>query len=98
MLTHHMDAGSMMPLTYSRDNITALHSRVFRMLTAIRNFEFDPDASNAARIFKDNADLFEGPEEVMEPPCDWAASESDVSGDKFARRVAFHERPSDACQ
>ena len=60
MLTHHMDAGSMMPLTYSRDNPTALHSRIFCMLTAIRNFEFDPDASNAARICKDNADLFEG--------------------------------------
>jgi hypothetical protein len=92
MLTHHMDAGSMMPLTYSRDNITALHSRVFRMPTAIRNFEFDPDASNAARIFKDNADLFEGPEEVMEPPCDWAASESDVSGDESLQEESHFMR------
>ena len=92
MLTHHMDAGSMMPLTYSRDNPTALHSRIFRMLTVIRNFEFDPDASNAARIFKDNADLFEGPEEVTEPPCDWAASESDVSGDESLQEESHFMR------
>ena len=92
MLTHHMDAGSMMPLTYSRDNLTALHSRVFRMLTAIRNFEFDPDAPNAARIFKDNADLFEVPEEVVEPPCDWAASESDLSGDESLHEEAHFMR------
>ena len=82
MLTHHMDGSSVMPLTYSRDNLTALHSRIFRMLTAIRNYEFDPDASNAARIFRENTDLFEPHSEVVEHAEDWAASESDVSGDE----------------
>ena len=79
MLTHHMDANALMPLSYSRDNLTALHSRVFRMLTAIRNFEFNPDDSNAARIFQENRDLLPEPEEPPQPPGDWAASESDVS-------------------
>ena len=79
MLTHHMDANALMPLSYSRDNLTALHSRVFRMLTAIRNFEFNPDDSNAARIFQENRDLLEEPEGRPQPPGDWAASESDVS-------------------
>ena len=46
-----MDANALMPLSYSRDNLTALHSRGFRLLTAICNyFEFNPDDSNAARI------------------------------------------------
>ena len=92
MLTHHMDAGSMMPLTYSRDNLTALHARVFRMLTAIRNYEFDPDDSNAARIFKENADLFQIPAEGMEPTDDWAASESDVSGEESLQEASHFMR------
>ena len=78
MLTHHMDASSIMPLTYSRDNLTALHSRVFRMLTAIRNHEFNPDDTNAARIFRDNKDLVQHSAKA-EWTEDWAASESDVS-------------------
>ena len=82
MLTHHMDGTSAMPLTYSRDNLTALHSRVFRMLTAIRNYEFDPDATNAARIFRENVDLFEPHSEAVEHVEDWAGSETDVSGDE----------------
>lgn len=79
LLTHHMDGNSMMPLTYSRDNLTALHSRIFRMLTAIRNSEFDPDASNAARIFMENWDLAPRSVESHEWTADWDASESDVS-------------------
>ena len=71
-----------MPLTYSTDNLTALHSRVFRMLTAIRNYEFDPDATNAARIFRENVDLFEPHSEAVEHVEDWAGSETDVSGDE----------------
>ena len=78
MLTHHMDASSIMPLTYSRDNLTALHSRVFRMLTAIRNHELNPDDTNAARIFRDNKDLVQHSAKA-EWTEDWAASESDVS-------------------
>ena len=82
MLTHHMDANAVMPLSYSRDNLTALHSRVFRMLTAIRNFEFDPDASNAARIYQENKDLLDDGV--------WDASESDVSEeDIFAESCNF---------
>ena len=34
------------------------------MLTAIRNFEFNPDDSNAARIFQENRDLLKEPEEL----------------------------------
>jgi len=79
MLTHHMDANAVMPLSYSRDNLTALHSRVFRMLTAIRNFEFDPDASNAARIYQENKHLLDEPGEPLQQPGAWDASESDVS-------------------
>ena len=52
------------------------------MLTAIRNFEFNPDDSNAARIFQENRDLLQEPEEHPQPPGDWAASESDVSQEK----------------
>ncbi|CAL1160730.1 unnamed protein product, partial [Cladocopium goreaui] len=48
--------------------------------------------SEACRIFKDNADLFEGPEEVTEPPCDWAASESDVSGDESLQEESHFMR------
>ena len=40
MLTHHMDANAVMPLSYSRDNLTALHSRVFRMLTVDSHSQF----------------------------------------------------------
>ena len=40
MLTHHMDANAVMPLSYSRDNLTALHSRVFRMLTGDSHSQF----------------------------------------------------------
>ena len=65
MLTHHMDASSVMPLFYSRDNLTALHFRVFRMLTAIRNFEFDFDVSDAARIYQEDKHLRDEP---VEPP------------------------------
>eukprot|EP00435_Cladocopium_sp_Y103_P043820 s3521_g12.t1 len=98
MLTHHMDGNSMMPLTYSRDNLTALHSRIFRMLAAIRNGEFTPDESNAARIFRDNKDLFQdaGHDEAWTE--DWAASESDVSGDLPGRMPHFvgcHQTPAD---
>eukprot|EP00435_Cladocopium_sp_Y103_P052957 s883_g16.t2 len=82
LLTHHMDGNSHMPLTYSRDNLTALHARVHRMLTAIRNFEFDPDETNAARIFRENRDICQASEEPGEWQEDWAASESDVSGDE----------------
>ena len=83
LLTHHMDGHSVMPLTYSRDNLTELHSRVFRMLTAIRNHEFDPDASNAARIYWANQDLLEPAEEAPgEWTEEWEQSESDVSGDE----------------
>ena len=81
---HHGEAwgaNALMPLSYSRDNITALHSRVFRMLTAIRNFEFYPDDSNAARIFQENKDLLPEQPEIHHQPGEWAASESDVSGD-----------------
>jgi hypothetical protein len=95
MLTHHMDANALMPLSYSRDNLTALHSRVFRMLTAIRNFEFNPDDSNAARIFQENRDLLQEPEEHPQPPGDWAASESDVSGEEsFVEGCNFVENQS----
>ena len=90
MLTHHMDANAVMPLSYSRDNLTALHSRVFRMLTAIRNFEFDPDASNAARIYQDNKDLLDEPVVPPQQPGAWDASESDVSEeDTFAESCNF---------
>ena len=63
MLTHHMDANSMMPLTYPRDNLTALRSQIFRVLTAIRNFEFNPDHSNATRIYWENQYICEDPGE-----------------------------------
>ena len=82
LMTHHMDGNSAMPLTYSRDNLTALHARIFRMLTAIRNNEFDPDESNAARIFRENQDLLRPSDRVESWSEDWAASESDVSGDE----------------
>ena len=82
MLTHHMDASAVMPLSYSRDNLTALHSRVFRMLTAIRNFEFDPDSSNAARIYQDNKHLLDELAQPPQQPGDWAESESDVSDEE----------------
>eukprot|EP00435_Cladocopium_sp_Y103_P035588 s2147_g9.t1 len=82
LLTHHMEAGALMPLTYSRDNVTSLQSRVFRMLTAIRNGEFSPDDSNAKRIFRENLDLFPERDEPLEWTGDWADSESDVSGDE----------------
>eukprot|EP00435_Cladocopium_sp_Y103_P043140 s2541_g12.t1 len=82
LLTHHMDGNTAMPLTYSRDNLTALHSRVFRMLTAIRNFEFNPDDSNAKRIFWDNRDICNIPTDPGHWEEDWAASESDISDDE----------------
>ena len=72
MLTHHLDASSAMPHTYSRDNLTALHSRIFRMLTAIRNFEFNPDDSNATRIYWENRDICDEPEE----PRPWQVTNS----------------------
>ena len=89
MLTHHMDANSMMPLTYSRDNLTALQSRVFRMLTAIRNYEFNPDDSNAARIYWENQDLLPSTEEPGPWTEEWAASESDVSGDELFQEGCY---------
>ena len=99
LLTHHMDGNSMMPLTYSRDNLTALYSRIFRMLTAIRNSEFDPDASNAARIFMENWDLAPRSVESHEWTADWDASESDVSdADNNAGESHFsgcHAMPAD---
>eukprot|EP00435_Cladocopium_sp_Y103_P063621 s123_g25.t1 len=82
LLTHHMEAGALMPLTYSRDNVTALQSRVFRMLAAIRNGEFSPDDSNARRILRENLDLFPERDEPLEWTGDWADSESDVFGDE----------------
>ena len=99
LLTHHMDSNAMMPLTYSRDNLTALHARVFRMLTAIRNHEFNPDDSNAARIFYDTQDL-PHEEDPGEWEQEWAASESDVSGDEHFREgchfIAAPQEPADA--
>eukprot|EP00435_Cladocopium_sp_Y103_P054906 s2110_g18.t1 len=99
MLTHHMDGKSHMPLTYSRDNLTALHTRVRRMLAAIRNFEFNPDESNAARIFRQNQDLCQVVEDGREWAEDWAASESDVSGDEAGQESSYfmgnHPAPAD---
>ena len=104
LLTHHMDKSAVMPLTYSRDNLTELHSRIFRMLTAIRNFEFNPDDSNAARIYWDTRDLRQlTGQEAREPPEwseKWAESESDVSDDECldegCQFLSFQSRGADA--
>ena len=59
-------------------------------MTAIRNFEFDPDVSNAARIFQENKDLLDEPVEPPQQPGVWDASESDVSEeDIFAESCKF---------
>ena len=104
LLTHHMDKSAVMPLTYSRDNLTELHSRIFRMLTAIRNFEFNPDDSNAARIYWDTRDLRQlSGQEAREPPEwseKWAESESDVSEDECfdegCQFLSFQSRGADS--
>eukprot|EP00435_Cladocopium_sp_Y103_P008726 s3736_g2.t1 len=82
LLTHHMDASNVMPLTYSRDNLTALHSRLYRMIAAIRNGEFSPDDTNAARIHHENLDPYQGQHSHVEWSEEWAASESDVTDDE----------------
>eukprot|EP00435_Cladocopium_sp_Y103_P006699 s1129_g2.t1 len=66
---------------------------------AIRNDEFNPDASNAARIFRDNMDICKATDQAKDWSEDWAASESDVSGDEsFYEGCHFmgdHHTPAD---
>ena len=50
LLTHHMDKNNEMVLTYSRDSLTALHTKVYKVLQLIKSAEFNPDAKPAEAI------------------------------------------------
>ena len=78
MLTHHLQPDAMMPLSYSRDNVTALQIKIFRMLHLIRTGIFQPDLPPAARIEMAVADIKRpDPHEVTGDD-----SDSDVSDDE----------------
>ena len=64
LLTHHMDKNNEMVLTYSRDSLTALHTKVYKVLQLIKSAEFDPDAKPAEAI-RQEEDLFADPSEPV---------------------------------
>ena len=81
MLTHHLQPDAMMPLLYSRDNVTALQIKIFRMLHLMRTGAFQPDLSAVARIEMAVADIDWAPPQDAE----WDQSDSDVSDDEVMR-------------
>ncbi|CAJ1452595.1 unnamed protein product [Effrenium voratum] len=64
LLTHHMDKNNEMVLTYSRDSLTALHTKVYKVLQLIKSAEFNPDAKPAEAI-RQEEDLFADPSEPV---------------------------------
>ena len=50
IMGHHFDSRLAMPLLYSRDALAEIQTKLWRVLKAIRDGLFDPDASRAQRI------------------------------------------------
>ena len=50
VMGHHFDSRLAMPLIYSRDALAQIQMKIFRLLEAIRQGVFDPNASRARRI------------------------------------------------
>lgn len=50
---HHFDSRLAVPLIYSRDALAQIQTKLYRLLDAIRNGIFDPDATRAQRIAAD---------------------------------------------
>ena len=50
IMGHHFDSRLAMPLLYSRDALAEIQTKLWRVLKAIRDGMFDPDATRAQRI------------------------------------------------
>ena len=77
LLTHHMDKNNEMVLTYSRDSLTALHTKVYKVLQLIKSAEFNPDAKPAEAIRQALG------QDCVEPEF-WEDNESEDEEDLFA--------------
>ena len=50
IMGHHWDTENAMPLTYSRDALCTIMEKLYKVVVAIKDGHFNPDASRAARI------------------------------------------------
>lgn len=65
---HHWDTENAMPLTYSRDAFSSIMEKLYKVVVAIRDGHFQPDASRAARIAAATGGSILLSEDAMDPP------------------------------
>ena len=79
IMGHHWDTENAMPLTYSRDALSSVMEKLYRVVTAIKQGDFSPDASRAARIAAATGGEIRLPEETAEIPDDEPVLEPPVA-------------------
>ena len=82
IMGHHCDPSSAMPLTYSRDALTAVLAKLWKVVMSIKQGIFDPDASRAQRLLAATGLRMDVPEVEWnedEPAENVAQADSEVS-------------------
>lgn len=106
IMGHHWDAENAMPLTYSRDALADIMVKLYRVVKAIQQGHFDPDASRAARVAAATGGSIQLQQNVLDeedadPPQEGPEHESDLDEDESEPigetvplpQVGQHERP-----
>ena len=92
IMGHHFDSRLAMPLLYSRDALAEIQTKLWRVLKAIRDGLFDPDASRAQRIAAAMmAQEEDDPTDTLEPVSDESCEPGDLELGEHLQVVAPFE-------